>query len=247
MSFPWEIDAQPNKPRGRKGRQRIRSSKRIEAARQAKRRIKEHPEPPSEELTNRQIAKLVREQEALLARRIQLATTPGDKSSREEKLARKIAIVGNDPNLKKDFRNKPKKIKKKQQHRDRQSGRPLQKEILRPFPQGRRLFLDRIPTDKSPMTAKEYTKYLKSAHWQEFGREYRTADDTLHQCWVCGSADYDLHHWTYIRIGNENQSDVIPLCREHHKTVHKAVKAGVPLARAHSWVKSRIKNNQPLL
>jgi hypothetical protein len=94
------------------------------------------------------------------------------------------------------------------------------------------------------MTAKEYAKYLSEDHWQNFSRAYRTDDSVLHECYVCGSPHYELHHWTYSRIGNESMYDVIPLCATHHKDAHKATKQGVALAQAHSWVKSRFLRNE---
>lgn len=134
--------------------------------------------------------------------------------------------------------------KRRKTHRERQRGRPLMREVIRPFPQGRRL-LSRIPTAAAPMTAKEYARYLTTEHWQDFGRRYRADDRTLHECYVCGSADYELHHHTYAHIGDERFEDVVPLCRTHHAAVHKAVKSGVALAGAHSWVKMRFKRGEP--
>jgi hypothetical protein len=120
------------------------------------------------------------------------------------------------------------------------------REILRPFPGGRRL-LDRVPTSEAPMTAKEYARYLKTPHWQEFNRNYREADDVLHFCFVCSNSSYELHHHTYERIGQEEMADVVPLCRAHHEAAHQAIKARqTTLAKAHVWVKQRVQAGQPL-
>jgi len=39
-------------------------------------------------------------------------------------------------------------------------------------------------------------------------------------CRVCADPNVDLHHRTYIRLGDEKMTDLEPLCREHHEAVH---------------------------
>lgn len=107
-------------------------------------------------------------------------------------------------------------------------------ETIRCWPQGWR-----VPTPAQPMSSKEYVLYLQTEHWQKFGREYRADPTALHQCFVCGELDYELHHRSYVRLGRELFVDVVPLCAAHHKAVHKAVKAGVKLAVAHVYVRIR--------
>jgi 5-methylcytosine-specific restriction endonuclease McrA len=111
--------------------------------------------------------------------------------------------------------------------------------IIRVWPQGWR-----VPTARNPMTSKEYAAYLDQPHWQQFNKAYRESDSELHECFVCGNVNYDLHHHTYARLGREGLSDVVPLCREHHKSVHKAVKAGVQLSNAHTYVKTRYQRGE---
>ncbi len=110
--------------------------------------------------------------------------------------------------------------------------------MIRIWPQGWR-----VPTSSLPLTAKEYVRYLETPHWQEFRDKYR-ASEHLQECFVCGSTEFELHHHNYVRLGNEALEDVVPLCREHHQAVHKAVKAGVRLTNAHTYVKMRFQRNE---
>lgn len=210
------------------------------SAKQRKRRQKARPEATEEQLTIRQINRILAEQEKYLKcqpkkRLISNRKTDGN-------FERKVAVATDDPLLSKPVSN-PKKQKKKKQYRERGKGKPLMREIIRPFPQGRRL-LTRIPTAKNPLTYKEYQQYLKSEHWQQFKTEYIECDSVKHECYVCGSSIYDLHHWTYDRISKEDLRDVIPLCREHHTATHKFVKQGVPLAQAHTYTRERYVKKQ---
>lgn len=110
--------------------------------------------------------------------------------------------------------------------------------MIRPWPQGWR-----VPTATLPMTAKEYARYLETPHWQEFRDKYR-ASAHLQECFVCGDTEFELHHHTYTRIGNEGLLDVVPLCGTHHRAAHKAVKSGVSLTNAHTYVKMRYQRNE---
>lgn len=66
-------------------------------------------------------------------------------------------------------------------------------------------------------TKATYNEYLKSEHWQSF--RVKVLDYYGRKCYLCGSEDtqLDIHHNNYTRLGCEKMSDVIPLCREHHK------------------------------
>lgn len=122
-----------------------------------------------------------------------------------------------------------------------QADRPLDAgmpKIIRVWPQGWR-----VPVPTQPMTAKEYAAYGQTDHWQDFRRRYREAGHSQ-ECYVCGAAEYELHHHTYARLGREEFADVVPLCNVHHRAVHKAVKAGVKLANAHTYIKTRFQRNE---
>ena len=69
-----------------------------------------------------------------------------------------------------------------------------------------------------------YEEYLASPHWQDFKERYRDSVRRQH-CAVCCGKPVQLHHHTYERLGAEELSDVIPLCRDHHTSVHEWLKA----------------------
>jgi hypothetical protein len=66
---------------------------------------------------------------------------------------------------------------------------------------------------------KTYRAYLRSAWWKELGDRYR-ASSQPQVCIVCYDPNVDLHHKTYKRLGQENLSDLLPLCRQHHEESH---------------------------
>lgn len=68
-----------------------------------------------------------------------------------------------------------------------------------------------------------YTAYLGSQRWAMFKDTYAARGLSM-RCTVCRSTPVELHHHTYVRLGNERLDDVTPLCRRHHKAVHKWLK-----------------------
>lgn len=68
-----------------------------------------------------------------------------------------------------------------------------------------------------------YADYLASPHWLGFRREYKRSGSRM-TCLVCDGSPIQLHHQTYVRIGRERFSDVVPLCRSHHEAVHEWLK-----------------------
>lgn len=77
-----------------------------------------------------------------------------------------------------------------------------------------------------------YPQYLKTEHWLKFKERWKRWS-IRKCCIVCGDHRYELHHWTYERIGHEDLRDVVPLCRMHHARAHMLEKDGTPLAEAH--------------
>lgn len=66
-----------------------------------------------------------------------------------------------------------------------------------------------------------YKQYLQSPEWQQRRKDQlRRAN---YRCQVCNYSDtvLDVHHRTYERRGNENQRDLIVLCRNCHSIFHK--------------------------
>lgn len=81
---------------------------------------------------------------------------------------------------------------------------------------------------------KDYGEYIKSPWWTEFKRGWLTRHER--KCSVTGRRYglMDFHHITYERLGNENDEDVILVCREVHDMIHRLIKVyGIPLAKAH--------------
>ena len=68
-----------------------------------------------------------------------------------------------------------------------------------------------------------YKEYLESETWANFKGRYRDSGLPM-KCLVCDSARIQLHHTTYFRIGQERLTDVIPVCRRHHKDLHRIIK-----------------------
>ena len=65
-----------------------------------------------------------------------------------------------------------------------------------------------------------YAAYLASDAWRQFWTWYRRSG-LPQRCLICGSTNFELHHWNYGHIGQEDPCDVVPLCRKHHHRVHE--------------------------
>jgi len=76
-----------------------------------------------------------------------------------------------------------------------------------------------------------YQSYMKSDKWREMRIKRIRADLGMCRGWVvekdgrghlCLSRDrLEVHHLTYARLGNERLTDLISLCRECHKAIHR--------------------------
>lgn len=81
-----------------------------------------------------------------------------------------------------------------------------------------------------------YVDYLASPHWLDVKARWKATN--LFKGWVCHSIGCDskdglsLHHWTYARLGAEEVSDLILVCRECHSRIHRLERRGVPLGEA---------------
>lgn len=69
------------------------------------------------------------------------------------------------------------------------------------------------------MGFRSYAEYMTSDVWVAFHEFWKTSGCPCY-CAVCGKEEYQLHHWTYRRVCNEDLNDVIPLCAEHHQMLH---------------------------
>ncbi len=63
-----------------------------------------------------------------------------------------------------------------------------------------------------------YEAYMKSSKWRWKAKARRKLDKYM--CQACGARNtkLDVHHVSYARLGNENMSDLITVCRECHST-----------------------------
>lgn len=67
-----------------------------------------------------------------------------------------------------------------------------------------------------------YHSYINSRRWAKRRRAYYSRNPNI--CTVCGTREeVKLHHSSYERLGNELDSDLVPLCRSHHKAFHVAM------------------------
>jgi len=67
---------------------------------------------------------------------------------------------------------------------------------------------------------KEYSKYLNSDDWKQ--RRDFLKNKWGNKCVNCKSEDkLSMHHLNYESLGNEEQIDVVPLCKGCHLAVHR--------------------------
>lgn len=72
------------------------------------------------------------------------------------------------------------------------------------------------------MRSSAYAAYMRSPKWRETRERYRRSK-LPQNCQGCGKrrqAGHHLHHRTYVRLGHERLTDLIPLCPTCHKKVH---------------------------
>ena len=68
--------------------------------------------------------------------------------------------------------------------------------------------------------AKDYTDYLLTKHWRQLRQIIY--EERGRKCQQCKKeiTEYNLHHFTYKRIGKERKSDLKLLCYDCHEQVH---------------------------
>lgn len=83
-----------------------------------------------------------------------------------------------------------------------------------------------------------YRSYLQSSDW--LGTKIAFREMTIPVCYVCGqNHNLDLHHNRYENLGVERETDLVWLCRLHHKIVHYMPS---PLSVAHIYLKDYHQN-----
>jgi 5-methylcytosine-specific restriction endonuclease McrA len=75
-----------------------------------------------------------------------------------------------------------------------------------------------MPTWKA-LGFKTYQEYLQSEMWQD--KKNLILEIAEYKCQKCGSKkNLQVHHLNYDSVGNENQHDVIVLCKNCHEKEH---------------------------
>jgi len=71
--------------------------------------------------------------------------------------------------------------------------------------------------------AKTYSEYLITKHWKNLRLKiYERSNGLCEKCgdWLDGK--FEVHHKTYVRIGNEREGDLQCLCHACHTAIHRA-------------------------
>lgn len=71
---------------------------------------------------------------------------------------------------------------------------------------------------------RNYGHYLSSPAWAAAKARYRASVEP--QACMCGSEEVQIHHKTYERVGHEEPSDLLALCRICHAMVHVLERRG---------------------
>jgi hypothetical protein len=70
-----------------------------------------------------------------------------------------------------------------------------------------------------------YEWYINSARWERRKLAYYVNHAKV--CRACGAKkNIHLHHHTYVRLGNEFDADLVPLCENCHTLVHRFHREG---------------------
>ena len=75
---------------------------------------------------------------------------------------------------------------------------------------------DKHKTGQNPC----YREYLKSRAWDKKRKDRENIDGKLCICGQDHFTRFDTHHKTYERVGYENLSDLVRLCKKCHKKYH---------------------------
>lgn len=69
------------------------------------------------------------------------------------------------------------------------------------------------------MTKSRYIMYLLSPSWEAKRKAVLDREGMCRNCQVRPATQ--VHHLTYIRVGNEHLNDLAPLCKECHQRLHE--------------------------
>lgn len=70
------------------------------------------------------------------------------------------------------------------------------------------------------MNKEEYATYLQSDHWKKVKKAMYSMKSRCHVCFI-GEENLNIHHITYENIGNEGYFDLVVLCQDCHKKIHR--------------------------
>lgn len=82
------------------------------------------------------------------------------------------------------------------------------------------------------MTRTQYREYMRSFAWKEVRKKVLKRDK--YACRHCGSlyGDLQVHHVTYIRLGEELLEDLLTLCDACHVAEHqRLIEQGLATSR----------------
>ena len=66
-----------------------------------------------------------------------------------------------------------------------------------------------------------YPRYLESDAWMEL--RLKVFERANWRCEQCKAPATEVHHLTYIHVGNEAMEDLQALCRQCHKRQHRRI------------------------
>lgn len=71
------------------------------------------------------------------------------------------------------------------------------------------------------MHSAEYEAYIRSPEWQDRRRQFFLANKQRRFCSGCGGIRrIQVHHVSYVRLGNERDLDLVSVCERCHVAVH---------------------------
>ena len=75
------------------------------------------------------------------------------------------------------------------------------------------------------VTKSTYYRYLKTDRWKKKRAHFFASNPDNRICFICGSKKkLQAHHKTYEHVGEERIADLICLCEDCHRAVHKFLK-----------------------
>ena len=89
----------------------------------------------------------------------------------------------------------------------------------------------------------EYKAYINGEEWAAKRRDFLASGLATHECQACGQPreiGFHVHHRTYKRLGNEHLTDLVLLCPDCHRDLHRAHKWGTPLSHhTKKWIRRK--------